>query len=301
MKKSYPRIFISHRHKDEDLSNALVDLLSAAFYIEKDDIRCTSAQPHTLRSGELTQDSLRRAISNAQVVLGILTPDTKESSYVLMELGASWGQKKRCFPLFAKGAKRDDIASPISDLHFLQLADGKQCHQLIDDLHYVAKLKRRKGVGAQIEEKVTNLVERAGVARSTRRQVKPLGLKITNPEAGQAVGDRDFPVEGRFDKRPPSGTFRVFITSLDGTKIWPQKEVEFHPEKHTWKTKATLLDDPPDKAYILIAKFGDVGKLLYDYYSEVGNKEDVWIPLSGLTPDTEICGRVLVRNGWRTG
>ena len=102
---------------------------------------------------------------HAQVVLGILTPDTKESSYVLMELGASWGQKKRCFPLLAKGAKRADIASPISDLHFLQLADGKQCHQLIDDLHYVAKFKRRKGVGAQIEEKVTKLVQRAGVAR----------------------------------------------------------------------------------------------------------------------------------------
>ena len=79
------------------------------------------------------------------------------------------------------------------------------------------------------------------------------------------------------------------------------QEVTFHPEKHTWKAEATLLDDPPNKAYILIAKFADVGKLLYDYYSEVGKQKDVWIPLSGLTPDTEICDRVLVRNGWRTG
>jgi TIR domain len=302
MKKLCPRIFISHRHKDRDLGNALVELLRAAFDTETDDILCTSAQSHMLRGGrEPTQDQIRRAISNAQVVLGILTPDTKESSYVLMELGASWGQKKHCFPLLAKGAKRADIASPISDLVFFQPSDGRQCHQLIEDLHNVAKLKPQKGVSAQIEEKVTNLVRRAGVARGARRQIKPLGLKITDPEPGQAVGDRDFPVEGRFDKRAPSGTFRVFITNFDGTKIWPQKEVEFYPEKHTWKAKATLLDDPPNKAYILIAKFGDVGKLLYDYYSEVGKQKDVWIPLSGLTPDTEICDRVFVRNGWRGG
>jgi hypothetical protein len=300
MKKLYPRIFISHRHKDKELGNALVELLRAAFDTENDDILCTSDQSHTLRGGELTQDAIRRAISNAQVVLGILTPDTKESSYVLMELGASWGQKKRCFPLLAKGAKRADIASPISDLHFLQLSDGKQCHKLIDDLQYVTKLTRRKGVGAQIEDKVTNLVQRAGVVRGARRQGKPVVLKITNPEPDQAVGDRDFPVEGRFDKRPPSGTFRVFITNVRGTKIWPQKQVEFHPETHTWKAKATLLDDPPNEAYILIAKYGDVGKLLYDYYTEVGKERDVWIPLSGLTPDTEVCDRVLVKNGWRT-
>jgi len=44
MKRLYPRIFISHRHKDEDFAKALVDLLMAAFYIEKGDIRCTSVQ-----------------------------------------------------------------------------------------------------------------------------------------------------------------------------------------------------------------------------------------------------------------
>ena len=296
----YPRIFISHRHKDEDVVKAFVYLLQAAFYVDKEDIRCTSVQPYTLPAGERTPDRLRAEISQARVVLGILTPDTKESSYVLLELGAAWGQKVRCFPLLAKGATPADIPSAISDLNFLHLAKAKDCHQLIEDIKDVAGFRRRKGVGAQIEENVTDLVQRAR-ARGARRQVKPLGLKITNPESGQAVGDRDFPVEGRFDKRPSSGTFRVFITNLAGTKIWPQKEVEFHPEKHTWKTEATLLDEPPNKAYILIAKFGDVGKLLYDYYSEVGDQKDVWIPLFGLTPDTEICDRVLVRNGYKAG
>ena len=75
------------------------------------------------------------------------------------------------------------------------------------------------------------------------------------------------------------------------TKIWPQSHVKSHPETRTWTAKATLLDDPPNEAYILIAKIGDIGKSQYDYYTEVREQRDMWIPLSRLTSDTEICDR----------
>jgi hypothetical protein len=287
--ESYPRIFISHRHKEEDVAKALVNLLEAAFHIEKGDIRCTSVQPYRLPAGARTPDRLRAEIRHARVVLGILTPDTKESSYVLFELGASWGQNIPCFPFLAKGATSADIPSPIGDLHSLQLADESDCHQLINELPHVVGLRRREGFEAQIAEKISDLVQRA-------RRADPLGIKITKPAYGQAISGRDFSVEGRFDKTPPGGTFRVFIRNLDGTRIWPQKRVVFHPETHTWEAKATLLDHPANEAYILIAEIGDMGKLLYDYYTEVGEAKDVWIPLSKFTPDTTIYDEVFVRN-----
>jgi TIR domain len=110
--ESYPRIFISHRHKDEDVGKVLVNLLEAAFHIEKGDIRCTSVQPYRLPAGARTPDRLRVEIRHAGVVLGILTPDTKESSYVLFELGASWGQNIPCFPSLRRGRTRRTYRLP---------------------------------------------------------------------------------------------------------------------------------------------------------------------------------------------
>jgi TIR domain len=299
--ESYPRIFISHRHKDKDVAQALVNVLEAAFHLKKEDIRCTSVQPYTLEGGDRTPDRLRAEISQARVVLGILTPDTKESSYVLFELGASWGQEVRSVPLLAKGATWADIPSPISDLHPLQLADERDCQQLIKEIPNLAGLRHHKGFEPQVAEKMRALVRRAGRAKGTLRLAKSLAIKITEPAPGQAVSGRNFSVEGRFEKRLPSGTFRVFITNIDRTKIWPQKRVVFHSGTHTWQAKATLLDHPAHEAYILIAEIGDMGKLLYDYYTEVGEARDVWIPLSKFTPDTTIYDEVYVRNRMTSG
>src|SRR5690349_17248322 len=51
---SYPKIFISHRHKDHDIARALAETLSADFEIGANDIRCTSVQPYRLPFGQNT-------------------------------------------------------------------------------------------------------------------------------------------------------------------------------------------------------------------------------------------------------
>jgi hypothetical protein len=177
----------------------------------------------------------------------------------------------------------------MGDLHSLQLANESDCQRLINKLPAVVGLRRREGFEVQIAEKISDSGQRAGRAQ-------PLDIKITQPAYRQTISGRDFSVEGHFDKTPPSGTFRVFITNLEETKIWPQKRVVFQPQTHMWEAKATLLDDPANEAYILIAEIGDMGKLLYDYYTEVGEAKDVWIPLSKFTTDTTIYDKVYIRN-----
>jgi hypothetical protein len=294
--RKYPRIFVSHRHKDRDIAKALVNMLETAFHIEREDIRCTSVQPYCLPAGSRTGDRLRADIHHAELVLGIVTPDSGESSYVNFELGASWGQEIRCVPLLAKGASSAHIPSPISDVNAVDLASTSQCLQFVEQLTRERRLTRRKGFAPQIAEKIADLVRRNRKARGASRGKLP-HIRITEPTYGQTVSGRDFAVKGHFDKSPPDGTFRVFITNLSETKIWPQKRVVFHANTHTWESKATLLDHPPGEAQILVARVGDVGKLLYDHYTEVGEKKDVWIPVSGFTPDTKICQKVYVRNG----
>lgn len=159
------RIFISHRHEDAPVVKALVRLIEAAFDVTATDIRCTSLQPYTLRAGERTADRLREEIRHAEAVLGIVTPDMKASSYVLFELGASWGRKGMTFPLLARGATAADVPAPIGDLHTLALTDAAECHQLVQDLGEVTTLDPRGNAAGAVAERVVDLVAAALPAR----------------------------------------------------------------------------------------------------------------------------------------
>jgi hypothetical protein len=152
-----PRLFISHRHKDENIARALVDCIKSYFRIDKQDIRCTSVRPYRLPVGENTGDRLREEIAHAEVVLGILTPDTRESSYVLFELGSAWGQRVWTCPLLARGAAQSHIPDPIRGLSQLSLQDPGECRQLLDDMVGFTSLERIETEGSEIFEKIQAL------------------------------------------------------------------------------------------------------------------------------------------------
>ncbi|HLO15515.1 MAG TPA: toll/interleukin-1 receptor domain-containing protein [Anaerolineales bacterium] len=154
-----PRIFISHRHKDVKIAEALLNLLESAFHIEKIDIRCTSVQPYTLPSGEKTSEKLRTEISSAEVVIGLLTPDTRESNYVIAELGAAWGCNIPTFPLLARGATYEHVPEPLNERHSLSLQKESDCLQLIDDIARESSLTRRTEVSGRVTRDAKNLSE----------------------------------------------------------------------------------------------------------------------------------------------
>lgn len=154
-----PRIFISHRHKDEKQAKALVSLLEAFFQIEKHDIRCTSVQPYKLAVGDRTSERLRAEIAGADVVLGLLSPDTSESKYVLAELGAAWGCGVPTFPLRVGGAKFEDVPEPLNERHSLSLDSVSECIQLVQDIARVTSLTAKEAVWARVQEQAESLAE----------------------------------------------------------------------------------------------------------------------------------------------
>jgi hypothetical protein len=156
-----PKLFISHRHKDVEIVGALVDVLRTAFVVSQADIRCTSVRPFRLPVGERTSDRLKRELKSAQAVIGILTPDTRESSYVLFELGSAWAQNVLTCPMLARGATIADIPDPIRDINPLSLEDERDCHQFLDDLADTTTLKRQAGVGSGVAGQIGKLVEAA--------------------------------------------------------------------------------------------------------------------------------------------
>jgi hypothetical protein len=155
--KLWPRIFISHRHKDETIVAALAALLREAFDIERNDIRCTSVQPYMLAPGERTSELLRSEIARAELVIGVLSPDTSESNYVVSELGASWGRDVPTFPVLVRGATYADVPSPLSERHSMSLEKEDNCLQLVDYVASRTSLRRREGVIGKVAQQAKAL------------------------------------------------------------------------------------------------------------------------------------------------
>jgi len=181
---AWPKIFISHRHKDQAIARALTEVLTTAFEVHPRDIRCTSVQPYRLPFGKNTGERLREEVGHAKAVLGILAPDTAQSSYVMFELGAAWSQRVYTCPLLSTGAGYSDIPGPIFDLAPARLWVESDCHQLVQDLEAEIGLGRRHDTQGQVAEKVRVLAQAASAAAD--REPEPSRLPAPARRGGSA-------------------------------------------------------------------------------------------------------------------
>jgi len=121
-----------------------VECIRTYFAVDRKDIRCTSVRPYRLPVGENTADRLRDEITEAEVVLGILTTDTLESSYVAFELGLPGDSVCGPCPFLAHGADQSHIPDPIRGLSPLFLSNERECFQLLNDMEGFTSLVKRK-------------------------------------------------------------------------------------------------------------------------------------------------------------
>lgn len=156
-----PKIFVSHRHKDQAIAAALTDMIRTALNVRPTEIRCTSVQPYRLPFGKNTADRLRDEIGKAQVVLGILSPDTEQSTYVMFELGAAWSQQIFTCPLLVQGAEYRHIPGPIFDLAPAKLWESSDCHQLLDNLRAELGLSQNSDLQGALNDRVSALTKAA--------------------------------------------------------------------------------------------------------------------------------------------
>ncbi len=150
--RELPMLFISHAHKDSDLAARLVDVLQLAFAMPQTEIRCTSLAGHKLRGGMSVSEQIREGVLEAAAVLGIITPNSVESSYVLFELGAAWGAEVRTFPLLAHGSSPEDLPGPLAERHPMALDEHGEVEQLLTELEDILPIERAPAnVSAKVE------------------------------------------------------------------------------------------------------------------------------------------------------
>lgn len=116
-----PKIFISHSSHDRVAVNYLVELLQSSFNFAISDIRCSSISNHQLPVGSLVDEQLKKEVTSAALVLGLLTSRSVKSNYVMFELGARWGTSKALLPLYANDNINVDLEGPLSGIHGITL------------------------------------------------------------------------------------------------------------------------------------------------------------------------------------
>jgi len=161
--EAIPRIFVSHRHENEEIARALVECLDTRFDLKQPDIRCTSIHPYRLRVGADTGTKLKEEVARAEVVMGLISPSTNASTYVMFELGAAWSNNVFTCPLLVKGASTEHLPDPLRGRHPVDLRNEKDCYQLLEDIETGTTLKRRvdNGTDGRVRDKISALVKAA--------------------------------------------------------------------------------------------------------------------------------------------
>lgn len=134
-------VFISHSSLDADLAAKVVDLLRSALSLRPDLIRCSSVSGYRLPIGADSDEQLRNEVFAAKCFVGILSPASLQSTYVLFELGARWGAGKHLAPLLAGGMHARALKAPLAGLSALACADPAQVHQFVSDIGQLLGLR----------------------------------------------------------------------------------------------------------------------------------------------------------------
>ena len=127
------RVFISHSGSDVEIAGLLITLLRNALNLSSEEIRCSSVDGYRLSAGASADDVLRHEVHDAELLIGLITPASITSVYVLFELGARWGAEKPMFPLLASGATWEHLEGPLSSINALDCSNKSQVQQFIED------------------------------------------------------------------------------------------------------------------------------------------------------------------------
>jgi hypothetical protein len=183
-------VLISHSSKDADAAAALVEYLRAGLLINK--IRCSSVDGYRLPAGVNTEAQLKAEVNSAEVMIGLITPNSLASAYVMFELGARWGVGKFMIPLLA-GATTQMIREPLSLLNSLRADNDSQLHQLIGDVG--------KELRITAQEPATYVKQLAALRDSCRAITGP--IHDATAIAAQPETERDSSVSLSVERVPP--------------------------------------------------------------------------------------------------
>lgn len=159
-------VFVSHSSKDKKLASQLVDLLRAALNIPAERILATSVEGYRLKGGADTDPALRDAVLDCKTLVGVITPASWASAYVLFELGARWGTGKPLIPLTACGIAAAKLG-PLGGKNALDCNSKGDVLQFVGDVGTELKMEAERG--EVFQKHVDRIVRTSRAGRASRR------------------------------------------------------------------------------------------------------------------------------------
>lgn len=183
-------VFVSHSAKDKDLGQALLNCLEASIQLPGDDvIRCTSADGYRLAPGDNADDVLRSDLENCKVVIGLITEDSLNSSYVSIELGAAWGLRKRtCLALTAE-IGFDRLPGPLKNQQAVRLDSPEQLTHMMQIIAEQIGVNMRPP--ARSSAGVNHFVKTAGKILSARKRARTSRTRKPRNSDEKASDDKE--------------------------------------------------------------------------------------------------------------
>src|ERR1700682_3764455 len=132
-------VLISHAGKDKMLAEALIDLLQSGLGLLEGQAKCSNVDEYGLAAGVNAEARLRTDVNAAKVLIGLITPHSFSSAYVMFELGARWCAGLPMIPLLA-GVTTDEFCGPLSFLNPAFCNEDAHLHQLLKDIGEQLKL-----------------------------------------------------------------------------------------------------------------------------------------------------------------
>jgi hypothetical protein len=162
-------VFLSHCKKDELLADALVELLRDCLELPRGKIRYTSGTGYRYAPGIDHDDEIRREVIECKVFIGLLTPNSIQSPYVLFELGARWAAEKqdaekRIAPLMACGVNPDDLPGPVKGKNAFHASKKQELHEFVEKI--ATYLGKHQLAMSGSMSKIAKVVELAGASKS---------------------------------------------------------------------------------------------------------------------------------------
>lgn len=139
-------IFISHSASDKAIVDKLIDMIVGCCEIHRDQISCTSTDGTGLPPGAAVEPCLLEQLKNAKVVIGVLTPNSIRSPWVMFELGASWADETALIPMLAGGVTAKELPGPAAGMTAVFADDPPGILDLLNELARICKMTLKDNI-----------------------------------------------------------------------------------------------------------------------------------------------------------
>jgi hypothetical protein len=212
-------IFISHSSKDVEVAKALIHLLMFALKIPSKRIRCTSVPGFMFDSGTPIDEQIRLEVHESTVLIGLITPVSTESTYVLFELGARWGAGLPLALLLSSGADASTLPKPLAKHSALRCDDEAQVHQFLEGV--AAKLGVQLERVSAYQQSVKALVRKSRTKATRVRQKQADGVPSGQQETEAQPSNEANKVDRAGESKPSQASLTA--PSESASQISPQQ------------------------------------------------------------------------------